>query len=60
MAATVPVSLMVRCSGLGVGFWSEAVLLCEGSNELDGVGVGGMLLAVLRAGQALFAEAVGI
>ena len=41
------------------GFESEAVLLGEGANELDGVGIGGVRLAVLGAGEALFAEAVG-
>jgi hypothetical protein len=43
------------------GVWrdGEAVLFGEGAYELDGVGIGPVLLTVLRVGEALFACAVG-
>ena len=51
---------MVRRSGPGVsGCDCEAVLLGEGADELDGGGVGAVRLAVLGAGETLFAEATG-
>jgi hypothetical protein len=60
MAATVPVSLMVRRSGPG-SVWrdSEAELLGEGADELDGGGVGTVALTVLGVGETLFAGAIG-
>ncbi len=61
MAATVPVSLMVRCSGLGVpASGVRPYSFAKAVDELDSVGdrrrVPG---AILGAGEALFAEAVG-
>ena len=51
MSATVPVSLTVRCSGAGVpGSTVRPNSLAKVRTRLDGVGVGGVALAVLRRG----------